>query len=313
MAGKHALIPKQLSEYDLRLLRIFKVVVECGGFAAAESVLNITRSTISVHMSNLESRMKVKLASRGRGGFSLTEEGRTVYEAMLVLFQSLNDFALIVRTLDSELEGEIAILCSDQVALTRQLRLAEVIAYMQDEAPNLQPAINAETIPNIEQAILNGGAHVGIIPEYRHIDGIHYQQCYTEPYFLCIGANHPLFQRPDAEITDKDIFNCQTVHPGVDVNLSGIEQFRTMKLAARAYQFDTRTPLILSGKYLGFFPLSYIQGFLDRGEVRLLQPEQRFYSVDHVVVTRDSVKLDPKVALFQKAFAHVHATQATAT
>jgi len=296
-----------VSEYDLRLLRIFKVVVECGGFAAAESVLNITRSTISVHMSNLEGRMKVRLASRGRGGFSLTEEGRTVYEAMLVMFQSLNEFAVLVRNLDSELEGEIAILCSDQVALTRQLKLPEVIAHLQDQAPNLQPAINAETIPNIEQAILNGEAHVGVIPEYRHIDGLDYHPCYTEPYYLCVGDKHPLFGKADSEITDEELFNSQTVHPGVDVNLSGIEQFRTMKLAARAYQFDTRTPLILSGKYLGFFPLSYIQGFLDRNEVRLLQPDIRFYAVDHVVVTKASVKKEPKVELFLKAFTEVHA------
>ncbi len=305
MTTKHALIPRPVSEYDLRLLRIFKVVVECGGFAAAESVLNITRSTISVHMSNLESRMQLKLASRGRGGFSLTEEGRTVYEGLLVLFQSLNDFALLVQNLDNELDGEIAILCSDQVALTRQLRLAEVIAYLQDNAPNLQPAINADTIPNIERAILKGEAQIGIIPEYRHIDGLNYQQCYTEPYYLCVGQRHPLFDQDDSLIDDTDILGSQTVHPGVDVNLSGIEQFRTMNLAARAYQFDTRTPLILSGKYLGFFPLSYIQGFLDRGEVRLLQPDRRYYSVDHVIVTRNTGKSDPKVELFLKAFAQV--------
>jgi DNA-binding transcriptional LysR family regulator len=297
-----SIIPRPVSEYDLRLLRIFKVVVECGGFAAAESMLNITRSTISVHMSNLETRMKVKLAKRGRGGFSLTEEGRTVYEAMLVLFRSLNDFSLLVNNLDNELEGEIAILCSDQVALTRQLRLPQVIAYMQDQAPNLQPAINAETVPNIERALLNGDAHVGIMPEYRNIDGLDYQHCFSEPFYLCVGAEHPLFVRLDDDIEDRDIYLCQTVHPGVDVNFSGLEQFRLMKLAARAYQFDTRTPLVLSGKYLGFFPLSYIQGFLDRKEVRLLKPERRFYSVDHAMVTRQSARNDPKVRLFFEAY-----------
>ncbi|WP_320826793.1 LysR family transcriptional regulator [Reinekea sp.] len=297
-----SIIPRPVSEYDLRLLRIFKVVVECGGFAAAESVLNITRSTISVHMSNLEGRMKVRLAKRGRGGFSLTEEGRTVYEAMLVLFRSLNDFSLLVSNLDNELEGEIGILCSDQVALTRQLKLPQVIAYMQDQAPNLQPAINADTVPNIERALLSGDAHIGIMPEYRIIDGLDYQPCYSERFYLCVGSEHPLYDRPDAEIEDPEIHACQTVHPGVDVNFLGIEQFRLLTLAARAYQFDTRTPLVLSGKYLGFFPLSYIQGFLDRGEVRLLQPERRFYSVDHVMVTRHSAKNDPKVRLFFAAY-----------
>ena len=308
MASKHALIPRPVSEYDLRLLRIFKVVVDCGGFAAAEPVLNITRSTISVHMSNLETRMNVKLASRGRGGFSLTEEGKAVYEASLVMFRALNDFALQVQNLDNELNGEISILCSDQVALSNQLRLADVIAQMQERAPNVQPAINADTIPNIEQAILNAEADIGIIPEYRHIDGLSYQQCYTEPYYLCIGKQHPLFEKEDQLISDDEVYNCQTVHPGVDVNLSGLKQFEKMNLAARAYQFETRTPLILSGKYLGFFPLSFIQPFIDRGDIRLLQPERRFYSVDHVLVTRNTGRTDQKVNLFLDAFATAQAS-----
>ena len=37
----------QVSDFDIRLLRLFRSVVECGGFSAAESVLGIGRSAIS--------------------------------------------------------------------------------------------------------------------------------------------------------------------------------------------------------------------------------------------------------------------------
>lgn len=62
----------QMSDYDIRLVRIFKTVVECGGFTAAETTLGISRSAISQHMSDLESRLGFSLCQRGRGGFSLT-------------------------------------------------------------------------------------------------------------------------------------------------------------------------------------------------------------------------------------------------
>lgn len=39
----------QVSAMDLRLLRVFKSVVECGGMAAAELELNIGISTVSRH------------------------------------------------------------------------------------------------------------------------------------------------------------------------------------------------------------------------------------------------------------------------
>jgi len=90
---KHSIIPKPVNEYDLRLLRIFISVVEHGGFSSAANALGITRSTISIHMSNLETRMKLKLCLRGRGGFSLTEDGQTVYQSVLDLFATMDDFS----------------------------------------------------------------------------------------------------------------------------------------------------------------------------------------------------------------------------
>ena len=64
-----------VTDNDLRLLRVFRAVVACGGFAAAELELNINRSTISRHIKDLEMRLGVTLCRRGRGGFALTDEG----------------------------------------------------------------------------------------------------------------------------------------------------------------------------------------------------------------------------------------------
>ena len=67
-----------LSDTDLRLLRVFRSVAACGGFAAAELELNINRSTISRHIKDLETRLGVTLCRRGRGGFALSTEGAQV-------------------------------------------------------------------------------------------------------------------------------------------------------------------------------------------------------------------------------------------
>ena len=67
MAGKIAALA-QIADLDLKLLKLFKTVVECGGFAAAETELNISRSTISIHMSKLEARLGLSLCQRGRSG-----------------------------------------------------------------------------------------------------------------------------------------------------------------------------------------------------------------------------------------------------
>ena len=90
MAGKALL--GNVTDNDLRLLRVFRAVVDCGGFAAAELELNINRSTISRHIKDLEIRLGVTLCRRGRGGFSLTSEGETVYASALKMMGAMEEF-----------------------------------------------------------------------------------------------------------------------------------------------------------------------------------------------------------------------------
>ena len=55
----------QISDMDLRLLRVFRTVVDCGGMAAAELELNIGTSTVSRHIKDLETRLGLTLCRRG--------------------------------------------------------------------------------------------------------------------------------------------------------------------------------------------------------------------------------------------------------
>ena len=47
----------QMSDLDLKLLRVFKAVVEAGGLSAAEVSLNMNVSNISTRLSDLEKRL----------------------------------------------------------------------------------------------------------------------------------------------------------------------------------------------------------------------------------------------------------------
>ena len=82
----------RVTDVDLRLLRIFQTVVDCGGLSAAEIDLGIGRSTISTHIAELEGRLGTRLCQRGRSGFALTNRGKKIYEASLGLMKSLDVF-----------------------------------------------------------------------------------------------------------------------------------------------------------------------------------------------------------------------------
>ena len=298
----NSIIPKPIAEYDLRLLRIFVSVVEHGGFSAAEKALGITRSTISVHMSNLETRMKLKLCMRGRGGFSLTEEGQLVYRAVLSLFDSLNDFSLMVGTLGKELSGEIVILCADQLDVNKQNKLARTIEIIHEKAPNLHITLDGDSIANIEKLLLKDKAHIGIFPDFQKVEGLSYTALTSEPIYLCCGKKHPFFNKVDTHITSEDLASSHSIHPGIDIEANGREQLKKLNLNAKAYQFDMRKTMILSGQYLGYMPQSYIQQELNTGEMRIIQPSTLTYQFELSLVNK-KVPIEPnKVELLQEAF-----------
>ena len=301
--NKSSIIPKPITEYDLRLLRIFRVVVENGGFSAAEFELGITRSTISVHMSNLESRLKLRLCLRGRGGFSLTQDGQVIYHAVIQLFDSLDDFSLLASSLGSELSGEIVILCSDSLNQNKQQKLAQVIKSIHQNAPNLHLALDGDTVANIEKSILNDKAHIGVYPAYREVDGLIYQALFNEAIYLCCSKTHPFFDLVDSKITHEALSTIPAIHPGIHIDPAGREQLKQLNLSAKAYQFDTRKTMILSGCYLGFLPQSYIQQELNKGEIRIIKPDSFTYQFKLSMVYKKSPREQNKVDLLKTSFA----------
>ncbi len=299
---KHSIIPKAITEYDLRLLRIFRTVVENGGFSASETELGITRSTISVHMSNLESRMKLKLCSRGRGGFSLTEEGQAVYHACISLFDSINDFSMLVNNLGQELSGELILFCADQLDNTMQKKLAEVIHFLHQKEPQLHLILDGDSIHNIERSLLQDKAHVGLLPSYHQIEGLSYQTIYSEPIYLCCSSDHPYFDMKDDEITAEILAEAPSIHPGIDIDAEGREQLKKLNLSAKAYQFDTRKTLILSGCYIGYLPGSYIKNELASKQMRIIHFDTTKYQFNLSMVFKKNPRETHKVELLKAAF-----------
>lgn len=297
-------LPKNLTQHDIKLLRIFQTVVDCGGFTAAETELNIGRSTISIYIANLEQRLKLNLCQRGRQGFSLTREGRVVYNAVVQLEQAHQQFSQLVAGLTDSLSGELVILTADQLDQSRLSLLSKLCAALQQQAPQLQLALDVLPLQQIELALLKDQAHLALMPGYRQIDGLQYQHVFSTPIFLCCAAAHPLFNMADSAINDEVLAQYPAIHPGVDINPEGRKQLQKLKASARAYQFDTRLALLLSGGYIGFLPAEIAKPYVDSQQLRYIKPAQYQYLFNQSIVTkqtpRDSAKVQLALSMLQR-------------
>lgn len=297
-----SLLPKPLMDYDLRLLRIFKAIVECGGFTAAVTDLGISRSTISVHMSNLEARMSLKLCVRGSGGFELTEAGQAVYYELIKLLETMNDFSFFISSLGKELSGELVILCADQLDDAKQQKLAGAIQMIHDNSPNLQLVLDGDSLHNIEKSLLRDKAHVGLFPCYQKVEGLCYKTIFAEPIYLCCSAEHPLFCKQDGTITAEELASTPAIHPGIDITPEGREQLKKLNLVARSYQFDTRKVMIMSGRYIGYLPQSYIHQERTNNVIRIIHSETMSYQFGLSMVHKRSPREVNKIELVKQAF-----------
>ncbi|MGA9222686.1 MAG: LysR family transcriptional regulator, partial [Pseudomonas graminis] len=203
----------QVSDFDIRLLRIFRSVVESGGFSAAESALGIGRSAISQQMSDLEQRLGLRLCQRGRAGFSLTEEGREVYQSSLQLLSALESFRTEVNGLHRHLRGELNIGLTDNLVTLPHMRITHALSQLKERGPDVHINIRMIAPNEVEQGVLDGSLHVGVVPQASALSGLEYQPLYSERSLLYCAVGHPLFYVDDALLDDDRLSAQETIAP----------------------------------------------------------------------------------------------------
>src|SRR5580704_19544808 len=71
--------------FDLKALEVFVLVVESGGMTAAGQRLNLTQSSVSQTLSNLEQTLNLQLLDRSQRPPMLTPVGRQFYNRACTL------------------------------------------------------------------------------------------------------------------------------------------------------------------------------------------------------------------------------------
>lgn len=299
----------QLSDMDIRLLRVFKSVVDCGGMAAAELELNIGTSTVSRHIKDLETRLGLTLCRRGRAGFALTPEGEQIYAETLQLLSSVDAFRSRVDEIHQRMGGALHIAVFDKTASNPAAHIGEAIALFQAQAPDVSLHLHVAPLNVIERGVLDGQFQVGIIPGHRNSDTLAYDELFDETMYLYCAPTHPLFaadaaqQLPDWEALRQHRFAGLGYHsPNMDL----AQQVRLTR-SATGYDQESIATLILSGRFLGFLPDHYAESFVRQGRMRALQPQAFNYRCSFFCIVRASPQSARVTRAFQTCLRQAHA------
>jgi LysR family transcriptional regulator, transcriptional activator for bauABCD operon len=286
-----------ISNVDLKLLHVFMTVARSGGFSLAQTELNVSQATISIHIKNLETRLGVKLCQRGRSGFALTDDGRRVRDAANALFNHIEDFRSVALGHD-KLVGELQIGIIDNAVFHRRFQLGEAIERFGRLNHSVDITVHVAPPNRLEEMVLGGQAHLAIGFFPRRLPQLGYAPMFMSTMELYCGRKHPLFRKPREKIRRSDILRSQHAQRGYVSADQLPDNEREFAFTARAHSIEGLAHLILSGKYLAFLPKHYAEQWIKTRQMRALLPEFYEYDSTYEVIRRKSAPRTPAEVKF---------------
>lgn len=307
--AKRAII-RQIGNADIRLLQVFMTVCECRGLAASEFELNIGRSTISKYLSDLETRVALKLCHRGPSGFRLTDAGEGVLEAAKRLTGALDTFSSEVDEIHNRLRGTLSLGLFDQSTTNPRAHIDSALRQFDALAPEVDISISIEPPNIIEARVIEGSIDIGIVPLHRKSESLDYLSLYDEDMTLYCGRGHPLF-----DVDSQRKLGISKIrkykYAGFGFNSPNMAAGKRLGLAraARVQDEEALSLLIQSGVYLGFLADHVAEGFLIRGKVAPVAPKRTKYVSQFAAITRKSPPPGRKTQLMLEELKAAHADQ----
>jgi DNA-binding transcriptional LysR family regulator len=257
-------------------------------------------------MKDLETRLGLTLCRRGRAGFALTAEGQRVYDETLRLLSAVDAFRSSIDDIHRRMGGRLEVAVFDKTASNPAAHIGDAIALFASQAPEVSLQMHVASIPAIERGLIDGSFHVGIIPAHRTSQSLVYADLFAETMLLYCGARHPLYGTDHAALTWESLRAYQFA--GLGYHSPNMELSHSTRLPRKATGFDQESiaTLILSGRYLGFLPDHYAEGFERQGLMQAVLPAQFHYRCQFVSVLRKSPQPPRAAQAFAQCLLEAH-------
>jgi len=287
----------RLSDIDIRLLRIFVAVVEQGSFSIAATRLNVSESTVSTHMADLERRLGMRLCERGRAGFRLTEDGEEVFRATTELLAEAKRFRDKLATLRSALGGTLKIGLPDAIVTHASSGLVESLKAYCVRAPEVSFEILILTPRELERGVLDGSLDIAVAAEHRRVSGLKYTWLFTELNYLYCSREHPFFGINDNAITAEMLNGANRISRGYLEHFDD-KFFSTSVHRATVHHIESAALLILTGRFIGFLPDHYARQWERDSRMRPIKQSKICIRSPMSIITRRGTPPNLRVSTF---------------
>jgi len=189
-------------DLSLRKLRYFLAVAKCGRVTQAAVDLNVSQSSITTGVREIEDQVGVALFRRTSRGMLLTREGTRFLQRVNYAFQALDDAFDSLQDTHTRLEGNLRLAMTYTVA---GYFLPPLLAQFQRRYPGVKLHLSEVSRPEIEQGLKSGEFDLAIVLT-SNIEHHHWLEKMTltkSRRQLWIASHHELLNK--GKLTLKDI------------------------------------------------------------------------------------------------------------
>ena len=260
---------------DLNDLYYFAMVVDHGGFAAAERALGIPKSRLSRRISQLETDLGVRLLQRSTRRFAVTDVGMSVYRHAQTMLTEAQAAREVVDRLSAEPRGVVRV--SVPVALAQQ-QLPKLLPKFLDQFPKVRLQLH---IGNRRVDLINEGFDVALRVRARlDDDGSLVMRSFGQIQELLV-ASPKYLDRPGRPKDPSDLASHLTLsihedeaHQRWELHGPGGE-VRRVELQPRVAGFDfpLLQAMVKDGFGITMLPETVCAEAVRRGELEVVLPE----------------------------------------
>jgi DNA-binding transcriptional LysR family regulator len=203
----------------LSQLRNFIAVVEAGAVRQAAVNLNLSQSSVSKSIQQLEEELGAEIMHRSAHGVTATAAGKALLSRAKVIEAELRHARNDVQTIQGAQVGEIRVSASPTVAMGL---LPRAIIAFQRTRPRVCFRISEDVYPDILPAIRTGDIDFAIclVPMRPRDETLSFIRLVKDHLVPAVRADHPLISARKlqlADLLDLDWIIYRRSHTGLDV------------------------------------------------------------------------------------------------
>lgn len=258
----------QLSQVDITALRLFIAVAQAGSISEGAARIHLSVAAASKRISDIESRIGVRLLRRGARGISLTPAGAAFRQKALAMMKIADTMEEELSDYAQGIEDRIGIMANSASIL--HFLPADLASYLAAN-PRLRIDLQEQTSMRIAELLQSNQTDLGIFDADHTPTGVRTRLYREDRLMLITGREHPLAPCGRIDFAETLKYDYVGLHAGTAIltkmSQSASRMGRLLRLRIQVNSFDAVCRMVESGIGIGIVPVRVAQTYLDLNRI----------------------------------------------